>query len=164
MATVRARTPRGRPPLRRPTEGEIKQAREAARRLESASARPEADRSSAVRLAIRDEDGAESEVELPPLALTLLGYILGEMAGGNAVDMERVPRLLDIPQAAGLLGVSRLFVINLIDQGELPCQMDGDEQRVVFEDLMAFKKKDDEATSKVLDELVAEAQELGLGY
>ena len=164
MATVRTRIPRARPPLRRPTEAEIKQALEAIRRLESVPARPEADRASAVRLAIRDEDGSESEVELPPLALTLLEYLLDEMASGHAVDMERVPRLLNLFQAAGLLGVSPRFVIKLIDQGEFPGQGEGDERRVVFEDLMAFKKRDDEATSKVLDELVAEAQELGLGY
>lgn len=164
MATARTRIPRGRPPLRRPTEVEIKQALEVIRRLESVPTRPEAERASAVRLAIRDEDGAETEVELPPLALTLLEYLLDGMASGHAVDMERVPRLLSLFQAAGLLGVSKPFVINLIEQGELPCQGDGDERRVVFEDLMAFKKKDDEATSKILDELVAEAQELGLGY
>jgi excisionase family DNA binding protein len=152
MATVQTRTLRESPPLRRPTEDEIRQAREALRRIDS----------SPVRMLARDEDGAESPVEIPPLALELLGEILDELARGNAVALEPVPRLLSILQASELLGVTRNFVEQLIDQGKLDCQMDGTGRRIVFEDLMAFKEKDDEATSRVLDELVAETQELGL--
>ena len=36
--------------------------------------------------------------------------------------------------------------------------------RVRFDDLMAFKRKDDEAREKVLDQLTAEAQDWGMGY
>jgi uncharacterized protein YbjQ (UPF0145 family) len=36
--------------------------------------------------------------------------------------------------------------------------------RVRFDDLVAYKRKDDEARAKVLDQLTAEAQELGIGY
>jgi hypothetical protein len=32
------------------------------------------------------------------------------------------------------------------------------------DDLMAYKRKDDEVRAKVLDQLTAEAQELGMGY
>jgi hypothetical protein len=39
----------------------------------------------------------------------------------------------------------------------------GKYRRVRFDDLMAFKKKDDDARSKVLDQLSAEAQEPGMG-
>ncbi len=155
MATVPTRRLRERPPLRRPTEGEVEQAREALRRLDSAAS---------VRLAIRDEDGSEGEVELPLLALTLLERALGELSRGNAVVQVPLPRLLDVHQAAELLGVSRPFVIDLLDKGELPCQIEDGCRRIVFEELMRYKKKDDEACSKILDELVAEAQELGMGY
>jgi hypothetical protein len=153
MATVQTRRPRSRPPLRRPTEDEIKQAQEVNRLIDS----------SPVRMTIQDEDGTESRVEIPPLALALLTQVLDELARGNGVILEPVPRLLTVPQAAELLGgVSWNFVRDLFDKGELACEMVDDEQRVVFEDLMAFKKKDDEATSKALDEMVALSQELGL--
>jgi hypothetical protein len=33
-----------------------------------------------------------------------------------------------------------------------------------FDDLMAYKRKDDEARAEVLEQLTAEAQELGMGY
>ena len=152
MATAQTRRPRSRPPLRRPTEVEIKQAQEATRLIDS----------STLRALVRDEDGTESRVEIPPLALALLAQVLDELAGGNAVILEPVPRLLTIPQASQLLGTSWNFVRELIDKGELACQMVDDEQRVVFEDLMAYKQRDDEATSKALDEMVALSQELGL--
>ncbi len=163
MATVPARRLRERPPLRRPTDEEIEQAREAIRRLDSAPGSG-ADRAKAVRLAIRDEDGSEGELELPPLAVALLEQVLDELSRGNAVAVESVPRLLEVHQAAELLGVSRPFVIGLIENGELPCQTVDDCRKIVFEDLMAYKQKNFEERGKILDELVAEAQALGLGY
>jgi hypothetical protein len=39
----------------------------------------------------------------------------------------------------------------------------GKYRRVRFDDLIAYKRKDDEARAKVLDQLTAEAQELGFG-
>jgi hypothetical protein len=141
--------------LRRPTEDEIKQAQEATRLIDA----------SPVRMTIQDEDGTESRVEIPPLALALLTQILDELARGNAVILEPVPRLLTIPQASELLGgTSWNFVRDLINKGELACQMVDDEQRVAFEDVMAYREKDDEATSKALDEMVALGQEIGIGY
>ena len=46
----------------------------------------------------------------------------------------------------------------------LPIMPLKDRLRYRFDDLMAYKRKDDEARSKVLDQLTAEAQELGMGY
>ena len=154
MATVQTRKLRESPPLRRPTEDEIKQAEEALRRIDS----------STVRVAIRDEDGVESPVEIPPLALELLGQVLDELARGNAVTLEAIPRLLSVPQAAEMLDVSWNFVRELIEKGQLACERDETEPSVVFESVMDYQQKEYEARSKVLDELVAQAQELGMGY
>ncbi len=165
MATVESRISRESPPLRLPTEDEIKQAREASLRFDPRQGQAGGDRPSVIRMIIRDRDGAESELEVPPLALSLLGEILDELARGNAVILEPVPRLLSIAQAAELLDVSWKMVRDLIDKGELACETDEVEgQRVVFDGLMAYRKNDDEATSKALDEMVALSQELGLGY
>lgn len=154
MATAETRRLRSRPPLRRPTDDEIKQAQEAIRAIDSAP----------VRMTVRDEEGAGAELEVPPLALTLLTQILDEMARGNGVILKPVPRLLTVPQASQLLGASWTFVRELIEKGELPSQVVDGEQRIVFEDLMAYEARNYEARSKVLDELVAQAQELGMGY
>jgi hypothetical protein len=44
-----------------------------------------------------------------------------------------------------------------------PSRTVGKYRRVRVDDLMAYKRKDDEARAKVLDQLAAEAQELGMG-
>ena len=55
-------------------------------------------------------------------------------------------------------------MVKLLDEGKIPSRLVGKYQRVRFDDLMAFKRKDDQARSEVLDQLAQEAQELGLGY
>jgi len=67
-------------------------------------------------------------------------------------------------QAADLLHVSRPYLVNLVNEGKLPSRTVGKYRRVRFDDLMAYKRKDDEARAKILDQLTAEAQELGMGY
>lgn len=52
----------------------------------------------------------------------------------------------------------------LLDEGKIPGRTVGKYRRIRFEDLMAFKRKDDDARAKVHDQLTAEAQELGMGY
>ena len=160
MATVPARILRESPPLRRPTEEEIKQAHELCLRLGFGS-----DEGSApVRAAIREPDGTEGEMDLPPLARTILEYVLAEMAAGNGMMLSPLHPHLTPFEAAGLLGVSPSYLTGLMDSGELPYRSSGASRRIVFEDLMTYKKKNDEARRLALDELVAQAQELGMGY
>jgi hypothetical protein len=54
--------------------------------------------------------------------------------------------------------------VKLLEEGKIPFRMVGAHRRVRFEDLVRFKQQDDEDRRKVLDELTAEAQRLGLDY
>lgn len=55
-------------------------------------------------------------------------------------------------------------MVKLLDDGQLPCRTVGKYRRVRFDDLIASKRKDDKARAKILDQLTADAQELGMGY
>jgi excisionase family DNA binding protein len=143
-----------------PTEADALLARESSRLL----ATRELGRRTSVRIQLLD-DGEEAEaVAVPSSALRLFLHLLAEMSQGNAVTLVPTHAELTTQQAADLLNVSRPYVVKLLDEGKIPSRTVGKYRRVRFDDLMVYKRKDDEARAKVLDRLTAEAQELGMGY
>ncbi len=118
---------------------------------------------SRVRLAI-DDPASEVEVTLPRETLHLLMRILTHMASGHAVTIMPVEAELTTQQAADLLGVSRPFLVKLLDEGTIPHHKVGTHRRVRAVDLMAYKRRDDAARRRAADALTAEAEALGLGY
>lgn len=110
-------------------------------------------------------DGGEPKtVAVPPSALRLFLHVLTEMSQGNAVTLIPTHAELTTQQAADLLNVSRPYLVKLLDEEKIPYRAVGKYRRVRFDDLMAYKQKDDEARAKILDKLTAEAQEFGMGY
>lgn len=143
-----------------PSEADALLARESSRRL---STRKLGSRTS-IRIQVL-EDGEDSEtVAVPASALRLFLHLLIEMSQGNAVTLIPTHAELTTQQAADLLNVSRPYMVKLLDEGKIPGRTVGKYRRVRFDDLMAFKRKDDDARAKVLDQLTADAQELGMGY
>ena len=110
------------------------------------------------------DGGREARVSVPQEAFELFVRLLGEMAKGNAVTIVPVHAELTTQQTAELLNVSRPHLVKLLEDGRIPFRMVGTRRRVRFEDLVRFKQQDDPDREKVLDELTAEAQRLGLDY
>lgn len=143
-----------------PTEADTRLARESSRLL----ATHKLGLQTSVRIQVL-EDGEEADaVNVPASALRMFLHLLTEMAQGNSVTLIPTHAELTTQQAADLLNVSRPYLVKLLDEGQIPFRTVGKYRRVRFDDLLAYKQKDDAARAKVLDQLTAEAQELEMGY
>jgi excisionase family DNA binding protein len=117
-----------------------------------------------LRIHIQGDDQPGEEITLPLSAFRLLKEILAEMAKGHAVTLLPVRAELTTQQAADLLNVSRPYLIGLLEEGKIPYRLVGQHRRVRLDDLIPYKRKDDEVRRRLADELTADAQELGMGY
>lgn len=144
-----------------PTEADTELALESSRRLAKILT---ARRKRPLQLRIQRDDESEEAIAIPVSAFRLLGDILTEMAKGNAVTMIPVHAELTTQQAADLLNVSRPFLIEQLEKRRLPFRKVGSHRRILFQDLMAHKREIDRNRRKALEELAAQAQELGMGY
>ncbi len=142
-----------------PSEADALLARESSRLL----ATRKLGKRSSVRIRVGDGEDTEPVV-VPMSAVRLFLHMLAEMSQGNAVTLIPTHAELTTQQAADLLNVSRPYVVKLLDEGRIPSRSVGKYRRVRFDDLMTYKRKDDEARAKILDQLSAEAQELEMGY
>lgn len=138
-----------------PSEHESRLARESSRRL-SPYMRQD------LRVRITDDNGVE--VQLPAAAVELLVHLLAQMAEGNAVTLIPIHAEMTTQQAADLLGVSRPFLVKLLEERQIPYRKVGTHRRVLFSDLMRHKEQMDAGRHAVLDELAKQAQELDMGY
>jgi excisionase family DNA binding protein len=142
-----------------PSEAEARLARESSRQLA-----PYLGSEEGLRVQILREEGPAETVAVPVTAVRLLVNILAEMAEGNAVTLIPVHAELTTQQAADLLNVSRPYVVKLLDEGAIPGRKVGTHRRVLYRDLMAYKKQTDRERLRALEALAAQAQELDMGY
>ena len=113
-----------------------------------------------LKLILNEKEG--KTIDIPIAALPLLLEILQQTSSGNTVRMIPITEELDIWQVEAILNVSREYVWKLLDSGEIPYKMVSTCRRIRYEDVMKYKKQDYDKRSKLLDELVAESEALGL--
>ena len=138
-----------------PTDAEIRIARDSSHRL---SKLLEPGKHTSCTISV---DG-EGTVEIPAAAAELLLRLLTEMAQGNAVTLIPIHAELTTQRVADLLGVSRPFVVKEIEEGRLPARKVGTHRRVLFKDLVVYRRRMDADRQRALDELAALDQKLRL--
>lgn len=145
----------------RPTATDARAARESLALLRPALEPP----GRGAALMLRAGGGASDRpVPIPAPVVPVLLDLLRHLADGEAVTLVPHRAELTTNEAAGLLGVSRPYLIGLLDAGEIPYRKVGTHRRVLADDLFRYKRQEEEARAKVLAELTAEAQELDMGY
>lgn len=117
-----------------------------------------------LKLKITSKGGETEDLILPGFAINMLLDVLTEMSKGNAVTVIPIHAELSTQQTAELLNVSRPYLVNLLESGKIPFRKVGAHRRVMAKDVSDYQKLIDGERLKVLDDLAAQAQELGMGY
>ena len=104
----------------------------------------------------------DQTVDLPAPALRLLREILDWMAQGKGVALTPLHAELTTREAAKLLQVSRTHMVQLLDEGRIPCRMVGSHRRVRAEDILAWSRETELRRREALDGLTAHDEKLGL--
>ncbi len=97
------------------------------------------------------------EVQLPQIAMKVLGKIISYIAQGKAISIAPADSELTTQQAADILNVSRPHLVKLVEEGEIPHVKVGKHRRVKLTDIMAYR----ETRKKVRREALGELQKLG---
>jgi excisionase family DNA binding protein len=107
-------------------------------------------------------DENSEPVTVPRAAIELLARALDTMATGQAVTLVADQAELSTTQAADVLGVSRPFLVGLLEAGRIAFRRVGTHRRVRADSLLDYQRRDDAQRRQAADELTQLSQEMGL--
>src|SRR5438477_2676257 len=99
---------------------------------------------------------------VPPTVYEILRKVVGLLADGKSVTLLLGNQVVTTQRAADLLGMSRPFLINLLETGAMAHHRVGNQRRVYLRDVLEFAHKRDEERQAALDRLSRHAFEAGL--
>ena len=99
--------------------------------------------------------GPDGEAKgLPASVYSFLLRLLADLEDGKSVSILQDNTELTTVQASSLLGVSRQFLINLLERGDIPFHKVGTHRRIYTRDILTFKAKRDSNRKRALEELI----------
>jgi excisionase family DNA binding protein len=122
------------------------------------------DHSRAAAITLTTDTGEHPTVEVPPVALKLIGQLLGAMSEGRPIVLMPTEQEFTTVEAANFLNVSRPFVIKEIEAGRLSHRKVGSHRRIAFDDLLSYAQKMRAQQAGALERMADNARELGLDY
>lgn len=107
--------------------------------------------------------GREGErLELPDPVFHLLVRVVRTMREGKAVVLLPESESMTTQAAARFLGVSRPFLVDLLEEGGIPHHKVGTHRRVYLKDLMEYQRQRDSRRRATLDDLRRQVEAAGL--
>ncbi len=102
------------------------------------------------------------QVPLPEEIYRVLRRVVDDMREGKATMVAPLSLLLTTQEAADFLNLSRPTVVKLMEDGQIPFEKPNRHRRVKLEDLVSFQQRRRVERQAALNELTANAGELGI--
>ena len=103
----------------------------------------------------------QTSIPIPESIYNILVQVINYMAQGKGVSVVPEMQEMTTQQAANILGVSRPFLIKLLDAGTIDFHRTGAHRRVYLKDVMEYRAKRDAERKQVLTGLAKKAVEDG---
>jgi excisionase family DNA binding protein len=98
--------------------------------------------------------GPDGKTEILPNNLySFLLRLLADLRAGHSVTILQNQHELTTVEASKILGMSRQFLIKLLEKGEMPFHLVGTHRRLYVRDVMTYKMKRDLMRRETLDNL-----------
>jgi excisionase family DNA binding protein len=105
-----------------------------------------------------------SEVEIPASAFAALRAVVRDMAQGLTITLIPHDKELTTKEAADILGVSRPFLVQLLDRGEIPYHRVGTHRRLRVEDVLGYRELRAKRRREQLRKLTELSEQVEGGY
>jgi len=101
------------------------------------------------------------EIAIPEPVHELLLMILKDLQAGKAISVVPEHQQLTTQRAANILGVSRPFLVKLVENADVPFHMVGSHRRIYLRDLLDYKRRRDAARHGAINEMARSEMEAG---
>ena len=105
-----------------------------------------------------------SEVEIPASAFAALRAVVRDMAQGLTITLIPHDKELTTKEAADILGVSRPFLVQLLDRDEIPYHRVGTHRRLRVEDVLGYRELRAKRRREQLRKLTELSEQVEGGY
>jgi excisionase family DNA binding protein len=99
---------------------------------------------------------------LPPALSDLFQFVVDAMKRKQVIVMLPEDEALTTHVAANFLGMSRPYILRLLDAGAMPFHRVGTHRRIKLSDLVEYQKKRNKERKAILDQMTSKLDEAGV--
>lgn len=119
-------------------------------------------RESGTSMAVLVNETTSQKLEIPSSLFEVIYDAVDILLKGGAVAIMPYHAQLTTQEAADYLGVSRPYLITLLEKGEIPFKRLRSHRRIMLRDLEEYRLHRDEARHQALDALTGDVYDAGL--